>query len=408
MTWEEFLFRYYGQRTAVDEEILQFSGCDLKILHIPMAAKKTSQAIYFISGSDEAAVKKAASELAAKLAPGADVFGLEIIDGGVDSVDAAIARTRETMQSLSTLPFMGGTKLVWLKSASYLADSVAGRSENVITAVEQLCDLLDEGLPDGITFLLSAPAADKRRSAYKRLSKAGSTTLHDKPSLGFGAGEEEIINWTMQQARARGLKISADAVEVLAARVGLDSAQLHSELDKIETAFGPGHPIGERDVRDLVPATRESGVFDIGNAISARNLPLALETLEQLFYQGEKGVGILLASIVPTTRNLLLAKSLLIRHKLRPPAEANYFASALAKLPSEETDFLPRKKDGSLNAYGLGIAAKNSVHYSLEELQCAFHKCADANLQLITSQGAEDVVLTRLLIGFMARPVAAA
>ena len=153
-----------------------------------------------------------------------------------------------------------------------------------------------------------------------------------------------------------------------------------------------------------MPATRESGVFDIGNAISARNLPLALETLDQLFYQGEKGVGILLASIVPTVRNLLLAKSLLIRHKLRPPAEANYFGGTLAKLPLEETDFLPRKKDGTLNAYGLGIAAKSSVHYSLEELQRAFHGCADANLRLITSQGAEDVVLTRLLIGFMGRP----
>ncbi|NDG71294.1 MAG: hypothetical protein EBY32_08320 [Proteobacteria bacterium] len=354
-----------------------------------MAAKKTSSAIHFISGSDDAAVKKAASELATKLAPGADAFGLEIIDGAVETVDASIARTRETMQSLATLPFLGGTKLVWLKSAAFLAESVAGRSENVITVVEQLCDLLDEGLPDGVTFLLSAPGADKRRSAYKRLSKAGSTVLHDKPSLGFGAGEEEIVNWTMQQVRARGLKISADAIEVLAARVGLDSAQLYSELDKIETAFGPGHPVGERDVRDLVPATRESGVFDIGNSISARNLPLALETLEQLFYQGEKGVGILLASIVPT---------------VRPPAEAQYFSGTLAKLPPEETDFLPRKKDGSLNAYGLGIAAKSSVHYSLEELQRAFHGCADANLQLITSQGAEDVVLTRLLIGFMGRP----
>jgi DNA polymerase-3 subunit delta len=364
-----------------------------------MAAKKTTSAIHFISGSDDAAVKKAASELAAKLAPGADAFGLEIIDGAVETVDASIARMRDTMQSLATMPF-----LVWLKSAAFLADSVAGRSENVITVVEQLCDLLDEGLPDGVTFLLSAPGADKRRSAYKRLSKAGSTILHDKPSLGFGAGEEEIITWTMQQVRARGLKISADAVEVLAARVGLDSAQLYSELDKIETAFGPGHPVGERDVRDLVPATRESGVFDIGNAISSRNLPLALETLEQLFYQGEKGVGILLASIVPTIRNLLLAKSLLIRHKLRPPAEPQFFSSTLAKLPSGETDFLPRKKDGSINAYGIGIAAKNSVHYSLEELQRAFHGCADANLQLITSQGAEDVVLTRLLIGFMGRP----
>ena len=176
-----------------------------------MVAKKSSSAIHFISGSDDSAVKKAASELAAKLAPGADAFGLEIIDGAVETVDAAIARTREAMQSLATMPFLGGTKLVWLKSAAFLADSVAGRSENVTAVVEQLCDLLDEGLPDGVAFLLSAPGADKRRSAYKRISKAGTTILHDKPTLGFGAGEEDIIRWTMQQARARGLKISADA-----------------------------------------------------------------------------------------------------------------------------------------------------------------------------------------------------
>lgn len=384
-----------------DEEILQSIELAAKMTSIPMAAKKTSSAIHFLSGSDDAAVKKAASELAARLAPGADAFGLEIIDGAVDTVDAAISRTREAMQSLSTWPFLGGTKLVWLKSATFLGDNVTGRSENVIAVVEQLCDLLDEGLPDGVTFLLSAPGADKRRAAYKRLSKVGDTNIHDKPSLGFGAGEEEIISWVMQQVRSRGLKISGEAVEVLASRVGLDSAQLHNELDKIETAFGPAHPVGERDVRELVPATRESGVFDIGNAISARNLPLALETLEQLFYQGEKGVGILLASIVPTVRNLLLAKSLLVRHKLRPPVEPQYFSGALAKLPPGETDFLPRKKDGTLNAYGLGVAAKSSVHYSLEELQCAFHGCAEANLQLITSQGAENVILVRLLIGFM-------
>lgn len=387
-----------------DEEILQTGKTEAKMPSIPMAANKTSSAIHFISGSDDAAVKKAASELAMKLAPGADAFGLEVIDGAVETVDAAISRTRESMQSLATLPFLGGTKLVWLKSATFLADSVTGRSENVIAAVEQLCDLLDEGLPGGVTFLLSAPGADKRRTSYKRLSKLGNTILHDKPSLGFGAGEEEIVGWTSQQARARGMNLSSDALEVLAARVGLDSAQLHSELDKMETAFGSGHAISERDVRDLVPATRESGVFDIGNAISARNLPLALETLDQLFYQGEKGVGILLASIVPTVRNLLLTKSLLIRHKLRPPAEAQFFSSTLAKLPPEETDFLPRKKDGTLNAYGLGIAAKSSVHYSLEELQRAFHGCAKANLHLITGQGTENVILTRLLISFMGKP----
>ena len=55
---------------------------------MPAAKAKTSQ-IYFLTGSDEAAVKKAASALAQKLAPGADAFGLETIDGAVDNVDAS-------------------------------------------------------------------------------------------------------------------------------------------------------------------------------------------------------------------------------------------------------------------------------------------------------------------------------
>ena len=366
-----------------------------------MASKAST--IYFITGSDESAVKKAAVALAAELAPGADAFGLETIDGAVDTVDAATDKIHATSQALLTLPFLGGSKLVWLKSATFLADTVTGRSDSVAAALESLCEILKRPLPDGVVFLMSAPEPDKRRSAYKQLTKLCKTSLHDKPDLGFRAGEEEVISWTAGKAHDRGLKISHAAVEALAARVGLDSGQLDNELDKLETAFGPGHPIEAPDVRALVPATRESGIFDIGNAISARDLPLAMETLSQLLRQGEKGVGILLASIVPTVRNLLLMKDLLARHKLQPPTQPQFFASALNRLAAADIDHLPRKKDGTLNTYPLGLAARNSAHYTAAELHRAFQGCAEANLQMVTSQASDEVVLTRLLAGFMTR-----
>lgn len=387
-----------------DEEILQSHGGGIILAAFTAMPAKQSQApVYFVSGSDDAAVKKSASELAKKIAPDADAFGLEVIDGGVETVDAAISRTSEAMQALATLPFLGGTKLVWLKSASYLADTVCGRSEAVLGSLEALCDFIEEGLPGGVSFLMSAPGADKRRSAYKRLSKIARTTICDKPTLGFGAGEEELVDWTAREMHKKGLKFTPEAVESLAARIGLDSGRLGTEIEKIETAFGSAHEITSEDIRRLVPSTRESGVFDLGNAISARNLPLALETLEQLFHQGEKGVGILLASIVPTMKTLIVAKHLMVRYKLRPPARPQDFASVLAKLPTSETGFLPRKKDGTLNSWGLGVAAKSSVHYTLEELQNGIHACAEANMKMVTGGGAEDVVLTRLLVGLMGR-----
>lgn len=368
-----------------------------------MPAKSSQAPVYFVSGSDDAAVKKAASDLAAKIAPGADAFGLEVIDGGVETVDAAVSRASEAMQALATLPFLGGTKLVWLKSASFLADTVYGRSESVLQALESLCDIVEQGLPEGVTFLMSAPGADKRRSAYKRLTKLGKTTICDKPTLGFGAGEGEIVDWTARELRKHGLKFTNEAVESLAARIGLDSGRLQNEIVKIETAFGSAHELTGEDIRGLVPSTRESGVFDLGNAISARDLPLALETLDQLFHQGEKAVGILLASIVPTLRTLVVAKHLVVRYKLHPPTRPQDFASSLGRLPASETDFLPRKKDGTLNSYGLGVAAKNSVHYTLEELKNGIHACAEANMRLVTGGGADDVMLTRLLVGLMGR-----
>lgn len=362
-----------------------------------------SHSIHFVTGSDESSVKKAASALAEKIAPGADAFGLEVIDGAVETVDAATHAIQDTTQALLTLPFLGGSKLVWLKSAAFLADSVAGRSESVTTALEKLAAVLAAGLPEGMTFLLSAPQADKRRTIYKTLSKAGELHIHDLPDLGFKAGEEEIIEWTMSRVHARDLQMEPAALEALTSRIGLDSRQLDNELDKLETAFGKTRGITAGDVRALVPQTREGGIFDLSEAVARRDLPLALDTLDQLFYQGERGVGILLASIVPTVRNLLLARDLMVRHKLSPPAQPHFFAGTLKRLPESATSHLPRKKDGTINAYSLGIAAVNASHFTLPELEAGFAACAEANQQLLSGVLEDKVVITRLLIGLLSR-----
>jgi len=359
--------------------------------------------LHFLTGSDEAAVKKAATALAAQLAPGADAFGLETIDGAVDGVDAAVNSLEQTIQALLTLPFLGGTKLVWLKSASFLADSVTGRSDSIASALEKLCGVLKAGLPDDVTFLLSAPQADKRRSAYKTLSKLADTQIHDLPDLGFRGGDEEIIEWATSRVHARDLQLAPDAVEALASRIGLDSRQLDNELEKLETAFGKSRAISAAEVRSLVPQTREGGIFDLSEAIAHRNLPLAIETLDQLFRQGERGVGILLAAILPTVRNLLLVKDLMHRQKLPPPAQPHFFAGTLKRLPEAALAHLPRKKDGTLSTYPLGIAAANASHYSLHELEAGFTACAEANQQLLSGSLTDDVILTRLIIGLVAR-----
>jgi len=368
-----------------------------------VSAKTKASQGHFVTGSDEAAVRKAAMGLAQELAPDADVFGLEVIDGAADNVEAAINALKQANQALLTLPFLGGSKLVWLKNASFLSDVGPGRSENVAGALERLCEVLESGLPAGICFLLSAPLADKRRTGYKRLTKLATTVVYDLPNVGFRGDEEAIAEWTGVRARERGLQLRPDAVDVLAARVGLNPLQLESELGKLETALGTGARISSGEVRILVPQTREGGIFDLSDAILKRDLALALETLQQLIHQGERGIAILLAAVVPTVRNLLLAKDLILRHDLSPPSQPQFFAGTLKRLSVAETAHLPRKKDGTLSAYLLGIAATSASHYTREELKEGFTSCAAANQQLLSGTLTDAVIMERLLIELLSR-----
>ncbi len=373
-------------------------------IRVSMASRKTKDATcFFVTGSDEVGVKKTAVALAESLAPGADAFGIEVVDGAVDSAEAAVGKIEDALSAVLTLPFLGGEKLVWLKSASFLSDTQAGRAESVVSAVERLCEVLASGLPEGVRFLLSAVQPDKRRSGYKTLSKLCETKVVDLPDLGFRGGDEAIVEWTASEARKRGLQFSPEGVDALAARVGLDAAQLANELDKLESAFGKAGRIGAEDVRLLVPQTRAGGIFDLSEAILRRDLPLALDTLAQLQRQGEKGVGILLAAIVPTVRNLLLMRDLMARFRIVPTQYSKQFAGELERLPKEVTSHLPRKKDGALNAYPLSLAAIHASNYSLTELDGGLRACAEAAQQLFTGTVGDDVVLARFLLGFLGR-----
>src|SRR5205809_1560368 len=131
---------------------------------MPKAKTRSATAnIYAVVGSDEAEVKRVATELATNLTPAsAGDFGLEVIDGAADNSDQAAARIRLAIEALQTLPFFGSTKVVWLKNANFLGDDPKARSTAVQVALEELSALLDCGVGSEVTFLISATDVDKR------------------------------------------------------------------------------------------------------------------------------------------------------------------------------------------------------------------------------------------------------
>jgi DNA polymerase-3 subunit delta len=369
---------------------------------MPKAKTKSVSAvsnIHAIAGSDEAEVKRVAAELAAKLTPpDAGDFGLEIIDGCADNAEQAATRIRSTIEALQTIPFFGGGKLVWLKNANFLADTVIGRSSSVQSALEELADVIESGWGAKVTLLVSATEVDKRRSFYKTLGKRAELQVFDRLDSSRSGWEEEATEIVRSRAKERALEFDDEALDLFVLLTGGETRQIENELEKIDIFLGQDRQVTAEHVRELVPLSRAGVIFELGSALAERDLERALTLVRRLLDQGETAIGILLVAILPTVRNLLLSKDLMDRHRLARPHAPFQFISVLNRLPTFATAHLPRKKDGSISGYALGIAAQNAHRFEIQNLIEGMEACLQANVRLVSTQLDHELILTEVVV----------
>ncbi len=365
-----------------------------------VAVKRDQVAFRAIVGTDESEVKRVAREVSVAMLPeGAGEMGCDVIDGAAENAEQAVQRIHETIDALLTLPFFGGGKLVWLKSANFLGDSVTGRAASVLEAVEKLTETLSAGLPPDVRFLLSATEIDKRRAFYKFLGKQAEVEVFDRIDSSRSGWEEAAAGQVAHRAKELGLAFRPDALELFTLLTGGDSRQIANELEKLDLYLGPERrEVSLDEVYLMTPASRAGVIFELGNALVARNLNQALGLMEQLLFHGEKAVTILLVAIIPSVRNLLVVKDLMQRYRLQAPRAPFHFTGVLNRLPAGATAHLPRKKDGGINAYALGIAATGAGRFDLPELEAAMRACLEANVTLVTSGLEPKILLSELLV----------
>ncbi len=370
----------------------------------PPKKASTSAAIQVFLGSDEARVKEAALMLVRQLTPPeAGDFSNDIIDGTADNAEHAGGICSNVVQALLTLPFFGGTKVVWLKNATFLGDSQTGRAQAAVEGFERILTVVENGLGNDVRFVISATAIDKRRTAFKRLSKLATMEIFDKPDTSKAGWEGAVLAVASKKAKELGITFESGALELLVQMAGDDTRQMENELEKIDLFLGERRRAGLKTVQNLVSMSRAGVLWDLGNAIGKRDLQRALELLGTLMYQGQNAIGLLLAAIVPRVRSLLLIKDLGSRYKLN---KFNYqgFCTSLEGLPDSATAHLPRKKDGTgFNAYPMFLALPETGNFTLDELHAGFRACLVANAKLVTSSLDPKLVIERLLIGLLAK-----
>jgi DNA polymerase III subunit delta len=360
------------------------------------ATKSQAKSVYLVGGSDEFSVKAASAKLAEKLAP-KDEFATEIIEGGAGNQDEALKILGRLAEALNTVGLFGGDKLVWLKNTNLLTDEKGVTAESVKDALAELTDRLKRGLPDDVKLLISAVGCDRRKSIYKTIEKTGEIQFFEAIEEGRQA-DEEIAEFIQRRLREEKKTMTSAAFGVFRSLVAPDLREMANELEKVSLYVGKRPEITDADVRTICSASRQSVIWDLTDALGARSLPKALAALENLLAHGENAMGILMM-LAAQFRLMLLAQDLLARKLIAVGDQAFVFVKEFERLPEETTAHFPKTKEGKLpNAWRLYRCAVAAKNFSTTELVRAMELILEANLQLVTTQLDERLLLEQAMV----------
>ena len=241
---------------------------------------------YLAVGADEVKRDAARDRLIKRLeASGMADFNLDVRDMTRDQdVDALVS-------SLNTFPMGADFRLVILDGCDRLPEPVR-------TA---LVAYLANPAPTTVA-LLTATTLAKSTKLYKAVASLGAKAVID-----CSAKKRRDLPVLVQgMARRHGRAITLDAAEELISRAGEGTRMLDNELKKLASMVATD-TIHKADVERHVVRTAEVKPWDLLNAVSARDLPRALELLRLQPARSEVRIYALLLTRV---RELMCAKAL--------------------------------------------------------------------------------------------------
>jgi DNA polymerase III subunit delta len=246
-------------------------------------------------GDDDFAIAKAVKAIEhSSLDPAWVSFNYEKIAPERD--DAIVTALSQAM----TPPFGTGKRLVWL------ADTTLTQS----CSEESLAEL-ERTLPQvpatTILLLTSKNKPDGRLKSTKTIQKFANV---QEFSLIPPWKTEELSQRLQIVAKELGLKLTKDAIELLAESVGNNTRQLYLELEKLQLlAGGEGQEIDRVMVTSLVVANTQTSL-QLAAAIRQGDVGKALKTIEELMNHNEPALKIV-ATLVGQFRTWLWVKILL-------------------------------------------------------------------------------------------------
>jgi len=212
----------------------------------------------------------------------------ELRDFSVFEFDLGDTDVAEILDRARTPSLMAPFQVFFVRGVKTLFGP--GSNEGKLAAIEEYCK---DPNPDALLILvadhITIPAdvrkmeiTDKER--YQRI----------RETLGQYCGivelsqveEGEAVRWLTDYARARDVKIDAEAARELVDALGGDMMMISNELEKLILYVSEEKRIRLGDVESMVLAAKQRSLYELTDAISAKDRVRALETLDAILSAG--------------------------------------------------------------------------------------------------------------------------
>ena len=362
--------------------------------------------IHLITGGDEYAVKNKARDIITGLC-GKDFESnpcLEIIHGDSDDMKPVQALGL-IIESAATPAFLGSAKTIWLKNLDFEKISKGKdaddpkEKEELEKKMKPFLAFLEAGLADDTGLVMSIFSVDRRSKFFKACQKSGEIHFFEKIDVTSKDWNDKLRYLIHDTCRKNGIRISEDAVAFVSETAGVDVGRVQSEMDKLFAYVSPNTAISLADCKKICSRTPEMAAWSFSEALTAKNLSEAIETLNILANMDNKSQEMkILYMAMKNFQDMVKTKAVCRKLGIRSGASQNEFNSKLQNVPP---DLRLEIKDDSifkLHPYRAWKVFSSSENFSDKELARILTEILKANKSLVSGAFSPRMELEALAI----------
>lgn len=197
---------------------------------------------------------------------------------------------KELIDLSETLPFFKEKRMILVENSGFFKNSCDDLAEYMSQVPESTC------------FVFVEEEVDKRSKLFKAASRAGSAVEFETPK------EDMLVRWILGRIQREGKKITQSVMQLFLSKTGSDMENIDKELEKLICYTLDKTEISAADVEAICTGQTENKIFEMIDAISAKNQKKALDLYYDLLALKEAPMRILFL-IARQFQNLLLIKA---------------------------------------------------------------------------------------------------